>query len=613
MNLNYFISNGLQIILLFISSIAYGQQTPYKTLTVPGTIQAEDYDNGGEGIAYHDVDALNSGGKYRTNGVDIEGTTIINVGWTFAGEWLEYTPTVSATGTYKIDFRVSSPVSTGQVQLQADGVTLGTVSIPNTGGWQNYQSVSFNATLAGGTKVLRLNILKGDVNIDWMGFTFTSTPTDPQPAGPVTVGSTVTLPPGSPATVVGIATPTGTRLDFGIPQGIQGPAGPQGAPGSSTGGGTGSQPRAYFVATDFGAKGDGVTDDTNALQSFFDAVMRANGFGTIPSPPNFYKITRTLNMGLNPTTQSYSWFDIQGSGQPGFSIVYMGASGQDAIKIWGMKGGSIRGVRVKIGNGITNSACWNIGTLQGTTSNSTSCFTFYDCSVELNKGTGNAGWLIGGFGPGGDVSQILWNNCTAWGGGGASGASISGQDGWRFDGNNALQFTWVGGSSSYAEHAVELNAGGAMYFWGFGGSQNRVDYYFNHSNTSVMSGNRWESGRQHIVTTPRASHMSITEIGSTVADYMPDNGRLYELRQPGTLILDGLKIEKRHEIGRGDFGSEMIYIESSGKGSLFVRGGAFHAAEPFYTLKNPGTWYIDIKGVGRMDQNYNSTTQYQNK
>jgi hypothetical protein len=413
---------------------------------------------------------------------------------------------------------------------------------------------------------------------------------------------------------VGPQGPIGLTGPQGI-QGVQGPVGPQGpmGPQGPAGSGTGSRPRAYFVATDFGAKGDGVTDDTNALQAFLDATMRSHGFGEIPAPPVFYKITRTLIMGLPPTQQSFSWFDLQGSGQPGYSIVYMGPSGQPAIKMWGFKGGSIRGVRVKIGDGITNSACWDIGTMEGTSSGSTSGFTFYDCSVELNRGVNNVGFRVGSFGPGGDVSQIVWSNCTAWGGGGVSGNSISGQDGWQMNGPNALQFTWIGGSSAFAEHAVELNAGGAMYFFGFGGSQNRVDYYFNFSNTVTMIGNRWESGKQHIVTTPRASHMAITEIGSTVADYMPDNGRLYELRQPGTLILDGLSIQKRREIGRPDFGSEMIYMESSGMGSLHVRGGAFHAAEPFYTLKNPGTWYIDIKGVGKMDANYNSATQFQNK
>lgn len=417
-----------------------------------------------------------------------------------------------------------------------------------------------------------------------------------------TINEVVTEPP------VGIPGPPGPQGPQGEPgpKGDKGDQGIQGPPGS----GTGSQPRAYFVATPVG---DGVTDDTNALQAWIDNAIKFNGFGTLPSPAKFYKITRTLNMGPVVNQQSYAWFDIQGSGQPGYTIVYMGPSNQPAIKMYGFKGGSIRGLRVKIGDGITGSACWDIGTMAGTTSNSTSGFSFYDCSVELNKGVNNVGFRIGSFGGAGDVSQIVWNNCTAWGGGGVSGASISGQAGWQLNGNNALQFTWIGGSSSFADKAVELNAGGAMYFFGFGGSQNKVDFYLNHSNTLVTVGNRWESGKQHVVTTSRASHMSITETGSAVADYMPDNGRLYELRQPGTLILDGLKIEKRREINRPDFGSEMIYMESSGMGSLHVRGGAFHAAEPFYTLKNSGTWSINIEGVGKMDANYNSTTQFQNK
>src|SRR5437660_8098579 len=50
---------------------------------IPGTIQAEDFDNGGEGVAYHDEDAVNSGGLYRTTGVDIERSSEggYDVGW----------------------------------------------------------------------------------------------------------------------------------------------------------------------------------------------------------------------------------------------------------------------------------------------------------------------------------------------------------------------------------------------------------------------------------------------------------------------------------------------------------------------------------------------------
>ena len=66
-------------------------------------IQAENFDTGGEGVAYHDTDAANSGGQYRpSEGVDIETTTDAgggsNVGWVNGGEWLEYTVNVAAGG-----------------------------------------------------------------------------------------------------------------------------------------------------------------------------------------------------------------------------------------------------------------------------------------------------------------------------------------------------------------------------------------------------------------------------------------------------------------------------------------------------------------------------------
>src|SRR5258708_1566924 len=71
--------------------------TPFTGTPAPvaGIIQAENFDNGGEGVAYHDTDAANLGGAYRATGVDIEATGDTgggyDVGWTHAGEWLDYT------------------------------------------------------------------------------------------------------------------------------------------------------------------------------------------------------------------------------------------------------------------------------------------------------------------------------------------------------------------------------------------------------------------------------------------------------------------------------------------------------------------------------------------
>jgi hypothetical protein len=79
---------------------------------IPGKIEAEDYDVGGEGVAYHDTTLGNEGGEYRSDDVDVQSTTDggdgHNVGWIEAGEWLEYTVDVASTGLYDIQVRVAS-------------------------------------------------------------------------------------------------------------------------------------------------------------------------------------------------------------------------------------------------------------------------------------------------------------------------------------------------------------------------------------------------------------------------------------------------------------------------------------------------------------------------
>jgi hypothetical protein len=81
--------------------------TPYTgtALSLPGRIEAENFDNGGEGVAYHDTTATNDGGFYRSEGVDIctcGSPYGLSVGWTNPGEWMEYTVNVASYGTYKL-------------------------------------------------------------------------------------------------------------------------------------------------------------------------------------------------------------------------------------------------------------------------------------------------------------------------------------------------------------------------------------------------------------------------------------------------------------------------------------------------------------------------------
>lgn len=95
---------------------------------VPGRIEAENFNQGGEGIAYSDsnsanLGAANQGGDYRTEeGVDIQFTDDVgggyNVGWTVVDEWLEYTVNVQEEGTYRLKARVASPGNFASLHLE---------------------------------------------------------------------------------------------------------------------------------------------------------------------------------------------------------------------------------------------------------------------------------------------------------------------------------------------------------------------------------------------------------------------------------------------------------------------------------------------------------------
>lgn len=141
---------------------------------LPGTLQAEDVDTGGEGVAYHDTNPANQGGAYRpSEAVDIQPTNDAggghNVGWTEDGEWLEYTVNVTG-GTYNLGLRVATGYAGRQIRVKLGSTTLGTVTVPNTGGWQSWQTVSLNnlALSGGNNQVLRLEFIGNSVNLNWV-------------------------------------------------------------------------------------------------------------------------------------------------------------------------------------------------------------------------------------------------------------------------------------------------------------------------------------------------------------------------------------------------------------------------------------------------------------
>ncbi|MCR5139247.1 MAG: endo-1,4-beta-xylanase [Bacteroidaceae bacterium] len=160
-----------------------GTRAPYKTLNLPGTVQFEDFDKGGEGLSFHDSDDKDEGdAHYRSDneGVDIvKGNGGNAIGYTAANEWLEYTVNVAEAGTYNYEAYVSSGTTGAAFTI---GLRTGTqttqlcrVSIPQTGDsdWSKYQVVkgTLSKTLSAGQHILRVAITGANGNLDKVVFT----------------------------------------------------------------------------------------------------------------------------------------------------------------------------------------------------------------------------------------------------------------------------------------------------------------------------------------------------------------------------------------------------------------------------------------------------------
>ncbi|MCW2914972.1 MAG: coagulation factor 5/8 type domain protein, partial [Actinomycetia bacterium] len=144
---------------------------------VPGTVQAENYDTGGQGVAYNVTSVNGSANSYRSDGVDLETTSDTggghNLGWTGSGQWFRYTVNAASAGTYTVTLRVAAPSAvTGALHLSnASGTNLsGAVNIPSTGGWQTWTTVTASVTLPAGQQVLTLNQDNGGWNINHLTF-----------------------------------------------------------------------------------------------------------------------------------------------------------------------------------------------------------------------------------------------------------------------------------------------------------------------------------------------------------------------------------------------------------------------------------------------------------
>ena len=155
-------------------------EAPYggTPAAVPGTVQAEDYDTGGPGVAYHVTSVNGTGTAYRADGVDLESTSDTgggyDLGWTTGGQWQRYTVDVATAGAYTVALRIAAPTAvTDALHLSdASGADLtGAVALPATGDWQTWGTATAGVTLPAGRQVLTLNQDSGGWNLNQLTFT----------------------------------------------------------------------------------------------------------------------------------------------------------------------------------------------------------------------------------------------------------------------------------------------------------------------------------------------------------------------------------------------------------------------------------------------------------
>jgi lysophospholipase L1-like esterase len=177
------LTTGTPAVHIFAIATTSGAEGPYggTGAAIPGTVQAANYDTGGQGVAYNVTSVNGTANSYRPDGVDLEACTDTgcghDLGWTATGQWFKYTVNVATAGTYTVSFRVASPngATDGLHLANPAGTNLsGAVSVPDTGGWQDWATVTATVTLPAGQQTLTLDQDNGGWNVYYMAFSAAS-------------------------------------------------------------------------------------------------------------------------------------------------------------------------------------------------------------------------------------------------------------------------------------------------------------------------------------------------------------------------------------------------------------------------------------------------------
>jgi hypothetical protein len=174
-------NGGLSIVTDTVNLSVQEQQGPFLGMPhpIPGKIECEDYDFGGEGVSFHE---LSEGNKFFTtyrgdDPVDIEVSEDEGGGYHIGdyqdGEWLSYSVDLASRALYDIEIRYATDMDESGISFSVDGMDrTGAVSTANTGGWQEFtSSILEGLSLTSGEHTITMFCVKGYQNVNWLKFT----------------------------------------------------------------------------------------------------------------------------------------------------------------------------------------------------------------------------------------------------------------------------------------------------------------------------------------------------------------------------------------------------------------------------------------------------------
>lgn len=143
--------------------------TPAGPVAVPGRVEVEAFTD------YYDLTPGNLGNaSCGTTDVDMQPTPDegggCSVGWTEAGEWLEYQVEAATAGAYELTLRAATAGNHRSVNVEVNGATaVSRLVIPNLG-WQTYSDVRLPVTLEEGINTVRIVFETGRADLNYLVF-----------------------------------------------------------------------------------------------------------------------------------------------------------------------------------------------------------------------------------------------------------------------------------------------------------------------------------------------------------------------------------------------------------------------------------------------------------